>query len=249
MTAVAQSIHEPRTNGQTQLAITTAAQAFELRQREAKAIAASDLLPQAFRNNLANVLVAMEIAERIHASIFMVAQNLAIVHGRPSWLATFLIATVNASRRFTPLRFRFEGTRGKDDWGCRAVAKDRESGEECQGPIVTIAIAKAEGWYDRNGSKWKTLPELMLHYRAAAWWTRVFSPELSLGMQTSDEVEDSRDAFLPADSTPLAEVQAALDEVAGRVPSPAPASEPATAPPGQQSLVGQQLLAADRAKS
>lgn len=168
-----------------------AAEAWALRQREGTALSKSTLLPKEFHENLPNVLIAMDIAERIGASLFMVAQNLDIIHGRPSWRASFLIATVNASKRFTPLRFRFEGTPGKDDWGCRAFAKDISDGEPCIGPLVTIATAKAEGWFSKSGSKWQTLPELMLHYRSAAFWTRVYCPELALGIRTTEENEDS----------------------------------------------------------
>jgi hypothetical protein len=163
---------------------------FSVAQRMAKGLASSSLVPAAYQNSIPNVLIAMELASRIKASVFAVMQNLDIIHGRPSWRATFLIATVNACGRFTPLRFRWVGTEGKDDWGCYAVAKDRESGEECIGPTVTLGMAKAEGWATKNGSKWRTLPSLMLHYRSAAFWTRVYAPELSLGMHTGDEAED-----------------------------------------------------------
>lgn len=162
---------------------------FESAQRMARALASSSLVPQSYRGNLADCLIAIELANRTGASVPMVMQNLDIIHGRPSWRSTFLIATVNACGRFSPLRYRWEGEQGKDSWGCRAVAKDRADGEECVGPLITIAIAKSEGWYSRNGSKWKTLPELMLTYRAAAFWTRIYAPELSLGMLTSEEAE------------------------------------------------------------
>lgn len=158
-------------------------------QRMARALAASSLVPQSYQDNVADCLIAIELANRTGASVPMVMQNLDIIHGRPSWRSTFLIATVNACGRFTPLRYRWQGEEGTDTWGCRAVAKDRQDGEECVGPLVTIAMAKAEGWYAKNGSKWKTLPELMLTYRAAAFWTRVYAPELSLGMLTSEEAE------------------------------------------------------------
>ncbi|HXG69957.1 MAG TPA: recombinase RecT [Gemmatimonadaceae bacterium] len=163
---------------------------FSAAQRMAKALAASSLVPEAYRNNIPNVLIAMELASRIGASVFAVCQNMDIIHGRPSMRATFLIATVNACGRFTPLRFRFTGKEGTDEWGCRAYAKDRESGEECVGSLITIALAKAEGWAGKSGSKWKTMPEQMLMYRAASFWTRVYAPEQSLGMQTADEAID-----------------------------------------------------------
>ena len=170
---------------------------FEAAQRMARAMSTSSLVPEAYRNNIPNVLIAMELAARIGASVFAVMQNIDIIHGRPSWRATFLIATVNASARFTPIRFRFEGKEGTDGWGCRAVAKDRESGEECLGAFITIALATSEGWFGKSGSKWKTMPEQMLMYRAAAFWARIYAPELSLGMHTSDELADQYGAYAP----------------------------------------------------
>lgn len=165
-------------------------ESFATAQRVGTALASSDLVPQAYRGNLPNVLVAMEYAHRLGASVLAVMQNLDVIHGRPSLRATFLIGTVNASGRFTPIRFRWQGTEGKDDWGCRAWATDREAGEECVGPLITVALAKSEGWHGKSGSKWKTMPEMMLMYRSAAWWTRVYAPELSLGLHTTDEIED-----------------------------------------------------------
>lgn len=170
----------------------TSDSAFAVAQRMAKPYTESGLVPPAYQGQagLPNVLIAMELANRIGASVFMVMQNIDIIHGRPAWRAVFLLATVNTCGRFTPLRFRFEGKPGSDDWGCRAVSTDKATGEELAGPLITIALAKAEGWYQRNGSKWKTLPELMLMYRSGAFWTRVYAPELSLGMHTSEEVAD-----------------------------------------------------------
>lgn len=191
---------------------------FAAAQRMAKGLASSSLVPEAYRNNIPNVLIAMELATRIGASVFAVMQNLDIIHGRPGWRATFIIATINACGRFTPLRFRWEGKPGTDSWGCRAVAKDRESGEECIGALITMALAKAEGWSAKNGSKWKTMPEQMIMYRAAAFWGRVYAPEKMLGMHTGDELEDVfsnerviRDAEIIDGPSPEA-VKAALEQ-------------------------------------
>jgi hypothetical protein len=165
---------------------------FETAQREAKALASSDLVPTAYKNNVANTLLAMEVASRVGASPLAVMQNLHIVQGRPSWSASFLIACVNSCGRFSPLRFE---TRGGDDaskkeYAVRAISTDKESGKDCIGAWVTWPMAEAEGWSKKSGSKWLTMPEQMFMYRAAAFWSRVFAPEISLGMHTSDEVED-----------------------------------------------------------
>lgn len=180
--------------------------AFETAQRVGKALSASSLVPESYRNNLPNCLIALEIAHRIGASPLMVMQNLYMVQGKPGWSSSFLIATVNASNRFTPLRFE---TRGDDpfadDYRVRAKAKDKESGEECVGSWITWAMVKAEGWSTKGGSKWKTMPEQMFTYRAAAFWTRVYAPELSLGIRTQDELVDIGEAVVS--TVPPAQIQ------------------------------------------
>lgn len=167
---------------------------FDLMQRVAKAFASSSLVPKQYQGNLPDCIIAIELASRIGASPLMVAQNLYVVHGRPAWSSQFLIAAVNQSGRFTALQYEWTGTRGKDDWGCRAHAKDRQTGERVQGPLVTIKTAKDEGWYQKSGSKWQTIPELMLMYRAAGWFARTNAPELTMGLQSAEEVHDVYDA-------------------------------------------------------
>jgi hypothetical protein len=119
----------------------------------------------------------------------MVIQNIDIIHGRPSFRATFLIAMVNASGRFTPLQFRMAGD--GQSRSCVAWAKDKETGEVVEGTEITMAMAKAEGWSTKSGSKWLTMPEQMLRYRAAAFFARIYAPDITLGMQTSDELRDA----------------------------------------------------------
>ena len=53
-----------------------------------------------------------------------------------------------------------------------------------------MEMAKAEGWIDKAGSKWKTMPELMRRYRAASFFTKQFAPEVSMGLQTIEEIID-----------------------------------------------------------
>lgn len=163
---------------------------FALAQREAKALSESALVPDTFRGNVANCLIALNLAKRTGFDPLMTMQNLYIVHGRPAFSASFLIACVNACGRFTPLRYRLEGE--GDSRSCVAYCTDRETGEEIEGPPVTMAMVKAEGWHAKNGSKWKTMPELMFRYRAAAFFARTTAPEIAMGMMTAEEIEDFR---------------------------------------------------------
>lgn len=165
--------------------------AFNLAQRQAKALAQSDLVPQAYRNNLPNTMLAMEIANRIGASPFLVMQHLYIVQGKPSWSSSFLIATVNACGRFSPIRFEVIGEDASDKaYKVRAYAMDKESGERCDGPFITWKMVDGEGWSKKSGSKWVTLPDLMFRYRAAGFWTRLYAPEVSMGILMREEAED-----------------------------------------------------------
>lgn len=172
----------------------TSLQGFELAQRAAKLLASSTLVPKEYQGNLSNCVIALNMAARVGADPLMVMQNLVIVHGRPTWSSQFLIATVNTCGRFSALRYEFFGQQGTDGWGCRAWAIEKATGEKLVGTDITIAIAKKEGWYGKNGSKWQSIPQQMLMYRAGSWWTRAYAPELSMGLHTAEEMRDFIDA-------------------------------------------------------
>lgn len=166
-------------------------QAFEDGQRIAKGLCTSNLVPEAYKGNVANTMVALEMANRINISPFMVMQNLHIIKGKPSWSSTFIISALNTCGRFEPIRFKFEGDNPEsDEYGCRAITKDLKTGESIIGPIVTWKMVKAEGWLSKSGSKWQTMPELMFQYRAAAFFGRLYAPDILTGMQSVEEVVD-----------------------------------------------------------
>ena len=181
--------------------ITQQPTSFETAQREAKALSSSDLVPQQYKGNVANTLVALEIAHRIGASPLMVMQNLHIIHGRPSWSSTFVIAAINGSGKFTALRFV-----GDLKTGIKAVSVEKATGEPVEGPIVTMEMAKQEGWLDKAGSKWKTMPELMMRYRAAAFFGRLYAPEITMGMHSVEEIIDIQHE----EPTPVAQLNALI---------------------------------------
>jgi hypothetical protein len=162
-------------------------QSFDHVQRVAKALSSSTVVPKDYQNNIPNTIVALEMAHRIGCSPMMVMQNMDIIHGKPSWKSTFIIASINSSKRFDPLQFEMSGE--GDNYGCVAWTRNKH-GDVVRGPKVTIGIAKAEGWYQKTGSKWKTIPELMLQYRSAAFFGRLHCPEILMGMHTADEVID-----------------------------------------------------------
>ena len=175
------------TSDASALSVFTDTNAFELAQRAGKMLAASDLVPEQFKS-VPNAVLALNIAQRIGADVFAVMQSLYIVRGRPAFSSQFLIAMVNASGRYSPLQFRMTGQ--GDSAACVAWARHLETDEVVEGPEVSIAMAKAEGWYGKAGSKWVTLPKLMLMYRSAGFFARLYCPDLCLGMRTMEEESD-----------------------------------------------------------
>lgn len=169
------------------------AEGFALLQRMANMFASSTLVPPQFQDNFGNCVIALNMAQRLGADPLMVMQNLYVVHGTPSWSSKFMIAMFNQCGRYESIHYEETGKKGTDTQGIIAWAKEKSTGEILKGPEVTIKIAKDEGWYGKNGSKWKTMPDQMLRYRAAAWFIRTTAPELSMGLQTVDEVTDTID--------------------------------------------------------
>ena len=51
-------------------------------------------------------------------------------------------------------------------------------------------MAEAEGWTSKKGSKWLTMGDQMLRYRAAAFFARVYCPHALMGLKTVEEVKD-----------------------------------------------------------
>ena len=178
-------------------------QKFEMIQRKAMLLSKSELIPKQFQGKVADCVIAMDMAERTSSNPLAVLQNLHVIHGKPSWSAQFIIAVINQCGRFEPLRFSIRGE--GDDYGCVAytyyVGDEKTIENAIKSPRITLGMAKAEGWHGKSGSKWKTMPELMVQYRSATLFGRLFCPDLLMGMQSVDELQDikaeSKQIILP----------------------------------------------------
>lgn len=212
------------------------AEGFALMQRGAHLLTNSTIVPAAYRNQIEkkkpgggvdildnpagmpNCVVALNMAQRMGADPLMVMQNLYIVEGRPAWSSQYIIASINACGKYSPLRFAIEDLGEKDveyvrykwegpqgnkrrienivktsikDMRCIAWATEKATGERLESPPVTIELAVKEGWFGKEGSKWQTMPEVMLRYRAASFFGKLYAPELLMGIQTAEEVHDT----------------------------------------------------------
>lgn len=171
---------------------------FTLAWQAAQALSKSTLVPANFQGRPENVLIAVEQAQRLNVSPFMVMQNLYVISGRPSWSSKFLIAMINGSGKFDEeLHFDESCDAQGNPYAC--LAWTMKNGRRVEGVKVDMKMAQAEGWLTKNGSKWKTLPALMLRYRAASFFANLNCPELTLGLYTKEEVEDNDFMEYPAD--------------------------------------------------
>ena len=162
---------------------------FIMAMQMAKALAESTIVPQTYQKNPSNCLIAIEQAQRMHISPLMVMQNLYPIQGRPSWSSKFLIASINASGKFD-MELQYDETKDKDGKPYSCVAWTMKNGRRVEGMEVSMQMAKDEGWLGKNGSKWKTMPQLMLRYRAASFFSSLNCPELTMGIYTKEEIED-----------------------------------------------------------
>lgn len=230
---------------------------FEALQRMARMITRSSLVPKDFQGeaNLGSAAIAVDMALRMKVNPLMVMQNLYIVEGRPSWSSQFIIAAINTCGKFSHLHFdiRDEGEKivkwqyfykdkksgetrersGEEtihDFSCVAWAIDKATGEKLSSPAVSIEMAVREGWYTKRGSKWKTMPEVMLRYRAASFFGRLYAPELLVGISTAEEVEDSVDYVQQPDGS----FAPAAEEAAPTITTADIAAQVEQAPPSPQ---------------
>ena len=161
---------------------------FNLAYQMAKGLSQSTLVPQQFQNNPANCLIALEQSNRLNISPLVCMQNLHVVSGKPSFSSSFIIGLINASGKYDmELQFDEEEKDG-NPYACTCWTE--KDGRKVTGIKITMDMAEKEGWSKKNGSKWVTIPQVMLRYRAASFFARMNCPELSIGLYSKEELDD-----------------------------------------------------------
>lgn len=200
----------------TAVSIFTDFENFNNWQRIAKTISTSELVPAQYSGGspkaIANCMIALDLSNRMKVNPFVIMQNLDIIQGKPAFNSKFKNGMVEETGRYTKFKYEREDLGSKtasyewydkksgtkktinvkiDDQRVRAYCKELETGDILYGPWVSMEMAVAEGWYTKAGSKWKTMPEVMLNYRAISFWCSLHEPGITLGIATREEVMDS----------------------------------------------------------
>lgn len=155
----------------------------------AQQLCKSELIPQSYRNKPAECLIAIDIGNRLNLSPLVVMQNSQVVHGKFTWTGSACKAMIDGCGKYQSTYYVEVGEEGTDSWGVYLEAIDN-FGNVVKGVTVTIGMAKKEKWYDKPGSKWLTMPALMLRYRASAFFMRAECASIAMGFLTKEEVED-----------------------------------------------------------
>ena len=168
--------------------------AFNQILRAADMLSKTSIIPQSYQGKPQDCVVAIEMANRMGVSPMVVMQNMYVVKGKPSWAGQACTMLINSCGKFKDVKHIYTGEKGKPNRGCYVTATRISDGSQVDGVEVTMQMAQSEGW--TSNSKWRNMPELMLAYRASAFFARVYCPEAMMGVQTAEEVYD-------ADSTPI----------------------------------------------
>lgn len=154
----------------------------------AKMLSISNIVPQAYQGKPQDCVIAIDMANRMGQSPMMIMQNLYVVKGKPQWSGQACIALIKANGEFKEVSPVYIGEKGKENRGCYFKATRASNGEVVEGPTVDMNMVKSEGWIANK--KWQTMPELMLAYRAAAFFARIYIPNTLMGCSVEGEAED-----------------------------------------------------------
>lgn len=113
---------------------------FEIIQRRGQMFAQSTIVPDTYKNNVGNCVIALEMAERMGAVPLMVMQNLYIVHGNPAFSSKFLIASINAEDVMLKNPRHKAGKQVEADW---ELFKQYNEIKELKGKINELTARKS----------------------------------------------------------------------------------------------------------
>jgi hypothetical protein len=159
--------------------------AFDHLWRVAKAFSMSGMVPAHFQGKPESCMVALMYAQQLGEHPMVMFQEVTVINGRPETSARFAIARANKSGLLAgPITWKARGQ--GETLEVQASAVLRQTGEEIAA-TVSMREAVADGW-TRN-SKYKSIPEQMLRWRAATRLINLYIPEVLFGLRVKDEID------------------------------------------------------------
>jgi hypothetical protein len=150
-------------------------------------IAKSGLVPDHFKNSPEAIYTAIDMARVLGEEPVTFMQNVFFISGKAGMTAAYMNSRMRR-RHVIKGTVRYVKTGSGADLAIRAVVRDAETDEMVEGPEVSMAMAKAEGW--TKNAKYQSMPEVMLRARAITFLVRSHYPDVLMGFLTTEELED-----------------------------------------------------------
>lgn len=159
---------------------------FEMLKEEATILSLMECAPLFCKRKKSECFWIVQFAKKLNLDPVMVMNQIYFLHGKPAYSSSLMIAVINKCGQFSQLEFLYTGE--GDDRTCIAQAWSKHSKILLKSIPISLKTAKEEGWA-RKGSKWLTMTDLMLQYRAAAFFCRAYASQYLNG-HTKEEIED-----------------------------------------------------------
>lgn len=143
----------------------------------AKALASSDLVPRAYRNQPANVLLAVSMGRALGLEPAISLTGIQVIDGQPSLSAQLQSALVRRAGH----KLRIE----QGDGEATAILIRRDDPAHEHRSTWTLERAKQAGLLSRGA--WRTYPEAMLTARAITEVVRIAASDVLLGLAYTAE--------------------------------------------------------------
>lgn len=225
-------------------------QLYDQTKRFAGVLAKSQFIPRHFQGKPEDCFIGCLLAARLEMDPISVLQNCYIAHGTPGISAKFGIALTRQKKIFGgPIQYDIHGEGDTLSVCAHTTMADSAGVQQPVSASASMAMAKAEGWTKPGKnkftgevipSKYETMGEHMLCFRAATFLIRRYAPEVLMGMQTVEELEDQSAAGITYDqpiSTSLDEIVETLDknDLVDK-DTPTPLIQPATTPEAESNV-------------
>jgi hypothetical protein len=208
------------------LALATFDDAF----RFAEMVAKSDFAPKDFRNKPESCLLAIQHGAELGLSPMQSLQSIAVINGRPSIWGDAALAVVSASAVCEYVTEEIEDGKDGEALVATCIAKRRGYPK----PTVvrfTVADAKRAGLWGKGGP-WTQYPRRMLQLRARGFALRDAFPDVLRGLVTAEEAQDYQHDTHESSRPVIKSVSTSGGITVAHVERFEPASESATATPG-----------------
>lgn len=146
-------------------------------------VSKSGMIPKDYIQKPGNIVVAVQMGVEIGLKPMQSLQNISVINGRPSLWGDALIALVKNSPVCEYIKESFSSD-GKVAY-CEVKRKDEK---EPHIRSFSLEDARIAGLLEKDN--WKKYPKRMIQLRARAWALRDVFPDVLLGMQVTEEMED-----------------------------------------------------------